>query len=218
MLPRGDNWYAGLFSPSVGQIAGDITPAYAFLDKSVVARIRALMPAAKVIYLLRNPIDRIWSQVAFFSSHLGYRDIHTLSGQAIPEFMVTLNKVTRNSDFVQSLDPGSSSYSDYARSLDTWESYYPGAQVFVGFFDQLVGSPGDLLREILGFLELPASGKYIPACVDRKVNASQYPAIPPQFGRHLARRQYENIQRLHQRFANRYTAGWLRYAQEVLEA
>jgi hypothetical protein len=72
--------------------------------------------------------------------------------------------------------------------------------------------------QTLDALELPASAEYIPAGVDRKVNACQYPAIPPQIARHLARQQYENIQRLHRRFANRYTAGWLRYAQEVLDA
>jgi len=60
LLPRTDKWYASLFSPREGQIVGEVTPSYAAINEKDVARVYALMPNIKVIYLLRNPIQRMW--------------------------------------------------------------------------------------------------------------------------------------------------------------
>ncbi len=205
VLPRSDGWYASLFSPGAGQIAGEVTPAYARLDQATVARVHALLPAARIIYLIRNPIDRIWSQAAMFFSYTyrGHRGIHAASDQAILKFVNVQSRALRNSDYIQ--------------TLDIWGNYYGEEQIFVGFFDQLVESPANLLRDILRFLDLPAGDAHIPDDVGRKVNARRYPPMSPQIKRQLARQQCENIEQLHRRFANRYTAAWLRDAQEALE-
>jgi len=55
LLQRSESWYASLFTPGEGQIAGEITPAYARLDEDTVGRVHSLMPNAKIIYLLRDP-------------------------------------------------------------------------------------------------------------------------------------------------------------------
>ena len=43
--------------------AGEITPAYSLLSDFEVKRAAALLPDARVIIMLRNPIGRAWSQV-----------------------------------------------------------------------------------------------------------------------------------------------------------
>ena len=205
-LPRNDSWYASLFAPGAGQIAGEVTPIYACLDESVVAKIHALTPEARIIYLLRNPIDRAWSQGAmlFDRGYLEYQSLYTVPEHVILAFINNAsNNVYENSDYVQ--------------ALDVWGNYYAEEQIFVGFFDQLVESPAALLRDILRFLDLPAGDAYIPANVGRKVNARRYPPMSPQIKRQLARRQYENLEQLHRRFANRYTAAWLEDAREALK-
>ena len=42
-------------------ITGDITPSYSILEDKDVARMHATVPNAKIIFLMRNPFDRAWS-------------------------------------------------------------------------------------------------------------------------------------------------------------
>ncbi|MGK7895653.1 MAG: sulfotransferase, partial [Xenococcus sp. (in: cyanobacteria)] len=59
--PRNDQWYASLFQPDSRQKTGDITPAYSTLGIKSVAHIHKLMPDVKIIFILRNPMQRAWS-------------------------------------------------------------------------------------------------------------------------------------------------------------
>jgi hypothetical protein len=58
-----DEWYASLFAQGAGKLKGEVTPAYAILKSEDVANIHSLMPDIKLIYLMRNPIERSWSAV-----------------------------------------------------------------------------------------------------------------------------------------------------------
>src|SRR5262245_8764381 len=57
---RGIDWYRSLFVSS-DRVEGEITPAYAILPPRQVAEIAATFPDLRLIYILRNPIDRAWS-------------------------------------------------------------------------------------------------------------------------------------------------------------
>jgi hypothetical protein len=200
LLPRNDKWYASLFSPGAGKVTGDITPYYANLEKDRVASIYALMPDAKIIYLLRNPIHRLWSHTAMHFSRDGFSGLTTIEEAQIREFLEQQSK---------------SQISNYLGNLGTW-SLYPERQFFVGFFDQLVQNPHDLLRDIYRFLGLDVSEQLIPKTVHEKRNVGQYPAMPEHFARYLAKQYYEQIEQLHQRFNNRFTASWLDFARQHL--
>ncbi len=62
-LPPSDSRYLTMFQSAGGRVAGEITPAYSLLSDSEVKRVAALLPDARVIIMLRNPIGRAWSQV-----------------------------------------------------------------------------------------------------------------------------------------------------------
>jgi hypothetical protein len=200
-LPRNENWYASLFSPGVGQISGETTPSYASLNENIVARIQDLMPNLKIIYILRNPIHRTWSHAAMYFRDLGYKNLETVSEEDIIKFL-ELETVTINSD--------------YLKTLQTWEKFYPENQFFVGFFDQLVQDPRDFIKEIYDFLELDKSDPFIPDTVYKKRNTRPYPEIPIRFSSYLAHKYYNQIKQLHTRFANSYTSDWLYYAEQWL--
>lgn len=54
--------YRGLYSPApIGSICGDISPVY-LASTRVAGRIAAARPDAKIITLLRNPVDRVYSR------------------------------------------------------------------------------------------------------------------------------------------------------------
>src|SRR5574342_1090135 len=122
-LALSDDWYSGLFSTGSGQIAGEVTPEYARLEAGVVDKIHGLMPRARIIYLLRNPIERAWSQAAMHFSMGDRPGLHTIADGEIKAFLER-ESVFRNSDYV--------------KNLQVWERVYTPRQIFVGFYEQLV--------------------------------------------------------------------------------
>jgi hypothetical protein len=62
---RGLDWYLGLFPATLppGVITGEATP-YALFHPLAAQRLRTVAPDSKVIVLLRNPIERAYSQYA----------------------------------------------------------------------------------------------------------------------------------------------------------
>ena len=111
-----------------------------------------------------------------------------------------------------------SKHADYVRNLQVWERFYSPAQIFVGFYEQLVRDPRALLREIYQFLGVDSSDRFIQETVHVKRNARQYPPIPDHVARTLAQRFYERIAQSHERFANSHTAGWVESARRILES
>ena len=59
--PRNDQWYTSLFERARERITGDITPEYSSFKTEEVAYAYKIMPKSKIIFLLRNPIERAWS-------------------------------------------------------------------------------------------------------------------------------------------------------------
>ena len=63
------SWYAGHFAAAgPGQLRGDITPYYLFHPRAPL-RIREVLPEAKLIVLLRDPVERALSQVFHARRH-----------------------------------------------------------------------------------------------------------------------------------------------------
>lgn len=203
LLPRTDAWYASMFSPGKGQITGDITPTYASIKESRVARAKALMPNVKVIYQLRNPIHQAWSQTAMHFYHWWGQSLRTTKDEQIKRY---LDRKSNSKD------------AHYVNNLRTWEKFFPRHQFHIAFFDQLVQNPRDFLQNTCHFLDLDASEQFIPQTVHKERNVGQYPAIPEHFARYLARLYYEQIEQLHRRFNNHYTASWLDSANRYLRA
>ena len=201
-LPHNDAWYASLFSANEGQIAGEMTPDYDILEPETVARIHALMPALKIIYLLRNPIERTWSQANRGVRQTLFKENH-MDSQVIQQFMESEEPHRR---------------SDYFYNLQVWERFYPREQIFIGFFEQIEENPRQLVQDIYQFLGVDSSPHYIPDLLRKKRNAGHYSAIPDYWASHLAQRYHESLKLLHQRFDNRSTASWLAFAEQYLGA
>jgi len=202
LLPRNDIWYSSLFPPGLGQKAGEVTPAYAGLKENIVARINDLMPNLKIIYILRNPVHRTWSQTAMYSRN-SRRQLENIRDDKLFEYFESY---------------GVSRHSNYIRNLQTWEKFYPKTNFFIGFYDQLAENPRDFIRNIYNFLEVDSSEKVIPDTINKKINSHQYPEIPVRLSSYLSHRYYDQIKQLHQRFANRYTADWLKFAEHCINA
>ncbi len=194
-LPRTDSWYKALFTPDNGQIAGELTPHYAVMSEKKIAHVHALAPAMKIIYLLRNPIERMWSQAAMeFSDWSGYQGIQTMDEQAIIKFLCSPKRLA---------------HSHYFNNLQRWEKYYSPEQIFPCFFEDIADAPERLLKSVFQFLGVNASDEYISDLSKQKIFTRDYPAIPQSIAHLLAGLLIDDIRALHQRFNNVYTAQWL---------
>ena len=58
---RGIDWYRNLFASDTQRLEGEITPAYAILAPELIRDCHAHFPHVRLIYLIRNPIERAWS-------------------------------------------------------------------------------------------------------------------------------------------------------------
>ena len=191
---RTDHWYASLFTPAPGQLAGEITPGYARLEAAGVERIHRLMPDLKIIYLLRNPIDRLWSQAAMYFAKRGRADLSAIRSEELMRFLQR---------------PLTARNSAYARTLAIWEQYYPGEQLFVGFFEQIEQAPQDLLADIHAFLGIRGCAAEQAPTLSKKIYAGSYPPMPDDIAAHLGDTYRQEIEGLHRRFENPFTASWL---------
>jgi hypothetical protein len=197
---RDDAWYASLFDLGRDRIKGDITPAYSCLGDQAIAHIHKLMPDAKIIFLLRDPIDRAWSHAKM--------DILQKPGQ--PKTLET-----SESEFIIHFDSDASRMrGDYLGAIDRWTRHYPSDQLFVGFFDEITLDPEGLLTRILGLLGASTSPDKLPPDLRTAVNAGRPKPIPPVLHAHLASIYRDEIRILAERYG-RYPEAWLKRLEGV---
>lgn len=198
--PRNDQWYSSLFEQANGRITGDITPEYSSFQSEEVAYVYNIMPKAKIIFLIRNPIKRAWSHALMYERKKGEK----FSEQ---EFIDNFNH------------RGSRIKTNYLRTIKNWQSYYPSHQFFIGFFEEIQLCPVDLLIRLSEFLGVELSKNEINLrAINRKINSSRTTSkIPENFAVYLARLYYEEIKSLHNYFDVTYTKNWLNYADQLLK-
>lgn len=201
LLPRNDKWYASLFQPGPGQIAGDINPYLAHMDHARVAHIGELMPETKIIYLIRNPVDRLWSELGMALRDSGLKGLDGIDGDYLEQQLTDASKTW---------------LSTYIKNLQTWRDVFPQEQIFVGFFDQLRDDAPALLRAVLDFIGVGSGDEFIPPAVTKKSNASGGPSIPERYLHLLSTLFMKDLEELHAHFANSYTESWLDRAREAV--
>ena len=190
-----DEWYASLFVQ--GRVTGEATPDYAILDEDTIAHVHGLMPDAKIIFMMRNPIERPWSAM---DMRLRIR------GQEVHE--VKDRKFYRRFD-----NRGSRSRTDYLGTLESWGAFYPQEQIFVGFLEDVSFFPQELLRSLYEFLGVDPSVEHRDAT--RKIHSGSRDTIPTRFAVYLARAYHEEIRQLHERFGG-YASFWLYCAERLI--
>ena len=193
-----DRWYASLFEAGGGKLTGEATPDYATLGKDAVAHVYEIMPHAKIIFIMRSPIERPWSAM----------DMRTRTrGESIEEIS--------DKTFYRRFDArGSRIRTEYSRTFENWGAFYPDEQFFVGFLEDVHFFPDRLLRDLYGFLGVDPD--FRPPGADRKVHSGKQETIPTRFAVHLAQNYREEISRLAERFGG-YASFWLFCADRLIE-
>ena len=129
--------YAQLFEPKASLLSGDISPNYSTLSDGVIRRVVGYFPNLKVIFLARDPVERVWSHL---SMEVRYRQIE-------PFDATDIDQVDRNL-----LRRGMLLRSYPSAIVARWKRNVHPDRFRIYFFDDLKRSPTELRCSILRFL------------------------------------------------------------------
>lgn len=147
----------------------DNTPAYALLKKNHFETLDRIHPDVKFVYLLRDPVERAWSQFRMLE-----RDRNIPAEQSVQRFPQALRNETI---YLRS---------NYVRTLHQLLQAVPRSQVFLGFYENLFQEKS--IRSLCDFLLIEER----PADFDEKVNAGDEIELPSQL-REAARRYFQPV-------------------------
>ena len=197
---RSDDWYSGLFqkASNSGLIVGEVTPTYALLEKDVLRRIWRMNNAIKLVFVMRDPLDRVWSEVN--------NDLR--KGLVLTAF-------TADTALRRAHRPGIAESSAYLDTIERLEAVFPRAQLYYGFFDDLRAQPEAFAANLLSFLGVDAAGVgALPGPVNVAAGQS---AIPDAFAREMAEEYLPMVRALCDRFEGPPQQWRARY-EKLLEA
>jgi hypothetical protein len=136
---KGIDWYAKQFDPG-SRIRGESSPSYSKFPHvpAVPERMATIVPDAKLIYLVRDPIDRAVSHYLHVSE----------SGRDDRKLNEALSQFERN----PYLD-----CSSYSMQLDRYLGYFPPSRILVVQSEALKTGREETLRRIFRFLSVDDS-------------------------------------------------------------
>lgn len=138
---RGWDWYASMFEEAKeGQLCYEASTNYTRYPEvlDVPRRIYANLPDAKLIYILRHPVDRAYSHYV----HRYTRELHP--GEPI---------TTTFEQHIET-DPMCVHSSDYSLQIDQYLEYFPRDSLLLLRFRDLKNDPSSTLRRVLRFLDV----------------------------------------------------------------
>lgn len=154
--------YADLFCDKGGKMSGDITPGYSTLSEPAIEEIVSHFPAAKVLLLVRDPIERNWSQM----------NMHIRNNKIAAEAATDWSQIE---GAVRSKGPAARSYpTDVWRR---WSNIVHKERMRYFFFDDIIDKPEQIRGEIISYIggdPRKPSGS-LPAGYNRKANRPKVP-------------------------------------------
>lgn len=189
---RGLDWYGSFFA-SEGvkgshKARGEISPAYLF-DEAVPTRVREHLPHAKFIVLLRNPVNRAYSN---------FRNV----------YFKGLTNAESFSHFIQDT-PSVFMRGMYAAQIRRWFDHFPRDRFLILIFEEVFRNPVEATQLIASFLGVAPQG-FDKEALEQKVNPSNAPRVPAlyQFGirvrRYLQRKDFHRTGRLLEEVGSRF--------------
>lgn len=154
---RGSAWYEGYFPrPDAAQrytAIGEVTPDYLAVPEAP-ARIHGLLPAVRLVAILRNPVERAWSW---------YQHARRGRYEQRPfERFLSEDGMVREAGF-------------YHRNLCRFLEFFPREQLHVMIYEELVADPSPELERLAAFLHLKQSWDDGPRLLETRVNTSAIP-------------------------------------------
>ena len=181
-------WYAHYFEAAGGYVKGEITPAYLYISPSRIRFIRQVVPDLKTVVLLRNPIERAWSDALRMKvkrPRVRYEDV---SRDEMIELLISEKFMARN---------------DYLSALRNWRTVLPPESMFIGFYEDVSARPQQLLSAIFEHLGVSTDVAWNEFPYARRFNKNKPAEMPPEIRTLLTDQYRDQIVGLQELFGDR---------------
>jgi hypothetical protein len=128
----GEDWYQAKFADSPNTTNGEITPAYGFLEIPTIKRIKEIYPELRLIYLVRNPLERAWS-----GAMMALKRSELKIGEASDQWFI---------DHFRS--QGSLRRGDYQSCIHNWQSVFGKRALLILKYEDIAINPHTVLEGI----------------------------------------------------------------------
>jgi hypothetical protein len=164
------DWYTGQFYFSDARIRGEISPQYHRLGADHIRAIKSLLPEMKIILLLRNPVDQIWSQAKMVLAKEQGRAVEAVPDEEFRAFFDHWRRINF----------------DHLEIISNWSNGYGRENLLVSFFEDLESDPSRVYRDVCDFLEIdPQRGRIDSETLVDRVNPGISSALRPEIERYL---------------------------------
>ncbi len=162
---KGNNWYRSNFPLRMRNtrtyITGEASPYYLF-HPHAAKRASMVVPDAKLIILLRNPVDRAYSHYQHQTKRVAGEARETLTFEEAIEaeervLPAEVSRMLRDESYKSSSHRTRSylSRGRYMDQLQVWSSFFQREQMFIAKSEDLFSGTTNSLERMLDFLEIP---------------------------------------------------------------
>lgn len=151
---KGLKWYRRHYDGYCGErYAGDITPIY-ILRKDIAAKIKADLPDCKIIIILRNPVERLYSVYlrTFREKRLNYTFEELITHENFLHFQEEEYWDCQSCpDFVKL------NFQLYFDKVEQYVKVFGRSNVLILYYEDSEVNPAGYIERILDFLKLPSA-------------------------------------------------------------
>lgn len=177
-LGKGEDWYRAHFPLKIalngGKITGEATPGYMF-EPDVPARIAKALPAARIIVVLRNPVERAIShyahEVAMGREYLPFED-----AIACEEDRLAAAMAAGEEGYETFIHASYKKRGLYFEQIHFLEQQFDRDQIMILGSGALFAKANDTMEELSDFLGLP--GMPVPYDFTARNRSDEKPSVP----------------------------------------
>lgn len=158
---RGVGWYESCFEGAEpGGPVGEATPNYVY-DPRAVGRMAEVLPGVRVVVLLRDPVERAYSQ--YWMQRTAHHETLEFAAAVAAEPERLASGDDRARAYFSYVDRGR--YVDQLRRL---RDHFPAEQTFVALYEDLRDRPEETYRAVCAFIG--AGTDHLPAGLGERAN------------------------------------------------
>lgn len=185
--PFTEDWYLRCYNrpQAKDKMCGDITPEYSTLPIEGVKYVKELLGKdLKLIYIIREPVDRALSQVRMNLSRRGFENIE------VKQWL----KEAENKEILQR--------GDYKTYIKNWEDEFGTKNILYIPFKQIKKNPNHLLMSVENHLEISNFKNY--AGLNEKVHAGNHIKVPNEVKEYLEKTTSDQMTFLKEKFGPKF--------------
>lgn len=208
-----DEWsfkyYCSLFEEAGDRVGGELTPAYMLLTPERIAQVRKLVPDARLIMTIRDPIERSWSGALRTLGTIAKKEGITLDDIPDNEFFEFFEKEWayrpgRNpvGEFIPGMLQGF-----YTRAIDNWLEHFPQEQLLITYYEHVKTQPQQFLMDVCKHIGASTDIDWSTLPLFEVVNKNVPRELPDKYRHRLNEIYQDEIKELRHRFGHELFSG-----------